>query len=140
MYRMIYFSAAKETTNQDELSRILIHAREWNSNNNVTGILLHIDGDFLQILEGEKEILKPLFERIKNDDRHHRVLLVIEGKIEKRQFPNWAMGYKYTGYVEINKIDSLKSFDRNDFLTGDEKIANAFLKTFLETHKNQMNN
>jgi Sensors of blue-light using FAD len=140
MYRIIYFSAALETTKEEELNNILLHARAYNLANEITGILLHIDGDFLQILEGEKENVKHLFEKIKKDKRHKGILTVIESEIKSRQFPDWSMGYKYTGYVEISKIKSLSNFNREAFLNADEKITNAFLKTFLESHKNQFNN
>ncbi len=140
MYRIIYFSAAIETTKEEELNAILLKSRTYNLANDITGILLHIDGDFLQILEGEKENVKYLFEKIKKDKRHRGVLTVIESEINQRQFPDWSMGFKYTGYVEINKIKSLSGFNREAFLNADEKVTNAFLKTFLESHKNQFNN
>ncbi len=140
MYRIIYFSAALETTSEQDLNDILLHAKAYNSSHNITGVLLHIDGDFLQILEGEKDNVQTLFEKIKKDRRHRGILTVIESEIKKRQFPEWSMGYKYIGYVEISKIESLANFNRESLLNADEKITNAFLKTFLDSHKNQINN
>ena len=49
------------------------------------------------------------------------------------------MGYKSTNYVEINKIDGLKEFDRVALFSNNEKIALTFLTVFLQAHKNHIN-
>lgn len=135
MYRIIYLSSAVNPMNDFELDELLLKAKNNNLRNNISGILLHIDGDFLQVLEGEKQNVIALFEKIKHDPRHQSILTVIEGKIQNRQFKDWSMGYKSTKYHEINEIEDLENFDRKTLFETGGKTVMIFLKTFLDSHK-----
>lgn len=73
MYEMIYMSTASELLSEEEVNSLLIQARHFNYANYITGVLLYIEGDFLQVIEGEKETIDALFEKIKNDKRHHDI-------------------------------------------------------------------
>ncbi len=139
MYRIIYLSSAIDSVDETELEKLLLKARLYNIENNITGILLHIDGDFIQVLEGYKEKVVNLYEKISSDIRHKGLIIVSKGEVEKRQFNDWSMGYKSTNYVEINKIDGLKEFDRVALFSNNEKIALTFLTVFLQAHKNHIN-
>ena len=136
MYRIIYLSSAVNPMTDFELDELLLKAKENNLSNNISGILLHIDGDFLQVLEGEKQNVMALFDKIKHDPRHQSILTVIEGKIQNRQFIDWSMGYKSTKYQEINKIEDLENFDRKTLFEAGGKTVMIFLETFLNSHKN----
>ena len=50
-------SSAIIKLSEEELNAILVQARQYNIAHSITGILLYIDGDFLQVLEGKKEHL-----------------------------------------------------------------------------------
>lgn len=139
MYRIIYLSSASDFVDEKELENLLLKARSYNIENDITGILLHIDGDFIQVLEGEKENVINLHNKISNDIRHKGIINVVKGEVEKRQFKDWSMGYKSTNYAEINKIDGLKEFDRAALFSNNEKIALTFLSVFLQSHKNHIN-
>lgn len=136
MYRIIYLSSAVNPMNDFELDELLLKAKNNNLRNNISGILLYIDGDFLQVLEGEKQNVIALFEKIKHDPRHQSILTVIEGKIQNRQFKDWSMDYKSTKYHEINEIEDLENFDRKTLFETGGKTVMIFLKTFLDSHKN----
>ena len=136
MYRIIYLSSAVNPMNDFELDELLLKAKDNNLRNNISGILLHIDGDFLQVLEGEKQNVIALFDKIKHDPRHQSILTVIEVKIQNRQFIDWSMGYKSTKYQEINKIEALENFDRKTLFETGGKTVMIFLETFLNSHKN----
>jgi hypothetical protein len=47
----------------------------------------------LQLLEGDKAVVKVAFERIKQDRRHVEVEVLLEFEDQARIFPKWAMGY-----------------------------------------------
>ncbi len=100
---------------------------------------MHIDGDFIQVLEGDKEKVTNLYDKISKDIRHKGIINVVKGDVEKRQFNDWSMGYKSTDYSEINKIEGLKEFDRVALFSNNEKIALTFLCVFLQSHKNHIN-
>ena len=88
LHRIIYLSRAAYNLSIDDLNLLWIKSISNNKIINITGILLYIDGDFLQILEGEKEAVQNLFELIKIDNRHKSIITVFNNAIEKIEFPN----------------------------------------------------
>ncbi len=119
MYRIMYLSRAVVRFSDDELEELLLKARQNNSKRNVTGLLILKGRSFLQCLEGNKEDVLEIFEKIKNDDRHDSLIEVIEEEDSKRYFPNWYMGYK-----TINELDEVRTKKLIDF--SESKNINAF--------------
>ena len=98
MFRVIYLSSATRLLSNDELSFLLRNAKIKNRKNNITGLLLYIDGDFLQVIEGEKKDVLHLFELIKIDERNRSIITVFSDDVDKRQFPDWLMGFSQLTY------------------------------------------
>jgi hypothetical protein len=73
------------------LSGLLIDSRENNEKNNITGSLICRADIYLQMLEGPKDIVLEVFEKIKKDDRHLEVEVLSAGPTEERLFAKWAM-------------------------------------------------
>ena len=57
-------------------------------------MLLYKDGDFLQLIEGEKSDVKALFEIIEMDPRHSGTIVVEEEETKERIFNDWSMGFR----------------------------------------------
>lgn len=83
---------------------------KFNNENNITGVLLYNEGFFLQVLEGEKDILERLIDRILRDSRHKEMLIILDESIEKRIFKKYS-----TGFSIINNTESIR--DLNTYLT-----------------------
>ena len=96
-----------------ELSEILEKSREYNDRDGVTGLLVYKydpdrkTGNFMQLLEGPGEVVKGAFKRISDDQRHHTKIVLEEGEISERNFPNWSMGFKA---VEPNELKHVAGF------------------------------
>lgn len=73
------------------LSGILASARHHNRRDGITGALICREDLYLQMLEGDAEVIKNTYERIRRDDRHTSVELLLTTDIEARLFPEWAM-------------------------------------------------
>jgi hypothetical protein len=73
---------------------LLEHARQKNTALNVTGLLCYDHKQFLQIIEGETDVILDLFHKILNDPRHTNVRILHEGDIESRAFSDWKMAYE----------------------------------------------
>jgi len=91
--QLIYASTANRPLSEVELSLLLLAARRNNESLGVTGMLLYHDGEFLQVLEGEREAVQALFGRIARDPRHTRVTLLQRQRVVQRQFADWSMGF-----------------------------------------------
>ena len=91
MYRLIY-SSRPFGFDTSILNGLLVDSRENNKKNNITGSLLCRADIYLQMLEGPEEKVIETFDKIKIDDRHIEVeVLLTEKLIKGRLFPNWAM-------------------------------------------------
>ena len=73
------------------LNAILESARRNNLRTGVTGALICRADVYLQLLEGPRDCVTTLFQRISNDDRHLDVMLVSVEDVPARLFPGWAM-------------------------------------------------
>jgi len=104
MIELIYHSEANHDLTPEDISNILKNARDFNSENNITGCLLYHNNEFLQILEGEKEIVQELFDSIEMDKRHSSVNLLVKEKKNERMFPSWSMAFNEFDSSETTKI------------------------------------
>tara|TARA_R110000868_G_scaffold79232_1_gene225502 strand:- start:5729 stop:6160 length:432 start_codon:yes stop_codon:yes gene_type:complete len=93
MFELSYRSAASSCICENDILEILNSAVEFNSQNNITGCLVFYDKHFIQILEGEKNIVKQIFSKIVCDSRHTKVQVLSEGSKDTRFFPDWNMAF-----------------------------------------------
>jgi len=92
MKRLTYISKFSRPLSREEVESIGTVSSSNNQKANITGILLASGGIFFQILEGEEEVVNPLYEKILKDDRHKDIFcLKNEPNISERQFPDWSM-------------------------------------------------
>jgi len=138
MYELIYMSSAINKFSEEEISLLLVKARHFNIENHITGVLLYIDGDFLQVLEGKKKDIEQLFEKIKRDKRHKGIIVVYEGSKTQRQFSNWSMGFHSTSYEMLRNLVGFEEINKKDLLNIEDKTAVSFLETFITTHKEKV--
>ena len=57
------------------------------------GLLVFVDSVFLQILEGEREVVTALMKKIDSDPRHKGVKIISDSDISARTFAAWSMAY-----------------------------------------------
>lgn len=100
-YQLVYSSEPKKRMMKSHLYKILRQSRINNKLDNVTGLLVFVDGMFLQVLEGQDDSVKKIFERIKADERHQNINILFEGNVEERAFPKWEMAYASPSAKEI---------------------------------------
>ncbi|NDP58189.1 MAG: BLUF domain-containing protein [Oxalobacteraceae bacterium] len=98
---LVYVSRSMQRMSLDELSKLLIHARASNQAAGVSGVLLHHDGLFLQLMEGEPDAIDTLFKKIMVDRRHEGVLILVDSLRDRpRMFPDWKMGFYHFSSIE----------------------------------------
>jgi hypothetical protein len=92
-YQLVYSSKATNKMMLSHLIGILRKARINNKLSDVTGLLVFVDGMFLQVLEGEEGRVKGLMKKISADTRHHDIKVIRGSNVERRTFSNWEMAY-----------------------------------------------
>jgi hypothetical protein len=93
MYQLTYISKESTAMVAKDLDKILVESRTTNTIKNITGCLVYYNQEFIQILEGEKNDVQELYEKIKVDNRHQSVKTLWEGKVSKRYFSDWNMAF-----------------------------------------------
>ena len=88
----------------EALPAIVKAAVRNNEQRSITGMLLYSDGNFLQVLEGEKEAVLQTFKHIEKDPRHRDVFVLLEQDIAERQFSSWSMGFKQLTGADLEKF------------------------------------
>lgn len=101
--RLIYSSEAAAGLAPSELEQMLAESRVRNRAHGITGVLLFVEGAFLQILEGEKNDVDDLMGRIERDPRHHDIKVFYEQEVDERAFASWSMAYLTPSAEEIAK-------------------------------------
>ncbi len=93
MFRIVYVSSASRYFVKSEIQDMLERARSKNANLGITGMLLYKEGNLLQALEGEEEVVAKLAKTIQDDPRHTDFLVLMRGPVERRLFPESPMGF-----------------------------------------------
>lgn len=93
LYALSYVSNQAAAMDNAALLKLLDQARRRNAALGITGLLLHRENCFFQVLEGGREEVLGLFEQIASDKRHQRVEIVSEGTIRAREYSDWRMAF-----------------------------------------------
>lgn len=102
-FRLIYSSEAAPGLAAAQLEEMLAESRIRNLAHGITGVLLFVEGAFLQILEGEKADVHSLMARIEVDPRHHGIKVFYEENVDERAFASWSMAYLSPSAEEVAK-------------------------------------
>ncbi|MSR16953.1 MAG: BLUF domain-containing protein [Methylococcaceae bacterium] len=130
LYCLIYTSIASQKMTDEELKAILQKARPHNCQLQITGMLLYKDPFFMQILEGEEDIIDQQFTRIAKDSRHHKVSLIYKNAIDERSFANWTMGFNKISRQHIDSTRSSNTLYNNCSVTEQSKVVTNLLEMF----------
>jgi hypothetical protein len=91
LVRLLYASRAGSVTTE-MIDIILAQSRANNPALGITGVLCHGGDVFMQLLEGGRDAVNRLYNRIAGDPRHERVMLLHYEEIAERRFASWTMG------------------------------------------------
>lgn len=104
VYELIYSSVASTSFSDTDLLSLLDQARANNRRLGVTGMLIYDGGEFLQLLEGDKDRVEGLYDHISRDSRHRSLQLFYTGEVSERSFDDWSMGFKMLGFDDKCKL------------------------------------
>ena len=116
IYKLIYTSKAAPGTTDSILEDILASANKNNGALGISGVLLFFDNSFIQLLEGDRDTVMALYNKIKDDPRHSDCDLMFEEYQDDRVFGDWRMAYvpldqesarKLCGNMDVTSVDQL---------------------------------
>lgn len=133
MYQLIYLSTATRLMEEKDLADLLEESRRNNLDHQITGLLLYLDGTFIQVIEGEEEKIRTLISNIIDDERNKDLQILNEDEIESRHFHGWSMGFLKIPVRELSKLEGFASIRHaDDFrpLMKQEGLALGLLRGF----------
>ena len=140
IYTLTYESVETSEMTHEDMTELLEKARLNNTRDNITGCLIYYMGGFVQVLEGEKQVVQKLYEKIKGDKRHQNVHMFSEDDEVKRTFPNWGMAYYPIDSKSTSKSE-FEQFRRNLMLLADfTEPTNVTAKLFWDRTKFLLSN
>jgi hypothetical protein len=77
-----------------DLAALGKNCAERKSHLGITGMLLHKNGSFLQVIEGSKAVIRDMFARISADPRHIDIRTICDRTIPHREFAGHAVSFK----------------------------------------------
>ncbi len=120
-YQTIYSSEATIPMQSDDLEELLEKARRKNGGLSISGALVYTDGLFLQILEGDRDHVQALMDRIRKDVRHEHVTVLREGEVASAQFGSWKMAYVSATPEQVARWAGLGAGAANDEAIDDDE-------------------
>jgi len=94
LYRLTYRSRQTSTEVADldfVVGQILGTSIRRNRAIGITGLLLVVQGQFIQALEGNIDAVRMTYACISMDPRHHDLHVISQGPAEQRLFREWSM-------------------------------------------------
>ncbi len=141
MIRLIYASSATREMSEDDLLFLLEQSRRRNERQNITGMLLLVGNNFIQVLEGAKKDVEEIYEDILNDERNTANIVILKEEITERAFPDWSMGFKHISEKNKGEIEGYTEFLDRKFtpteITGMSNKAIKLLYFFKEIYVTQ---
>ncbi len=107
LIHLLYVSAARADLQKRDIADILTSACNNNPRLGVTGMLLFVNGTFLQVIEGPHMHMDALFRRISADPRHSTVQCLVREEISARHFPDRSLGFRQ---VEVSDARGARAF------------------------------
>lgn len=125
-----YMSSQANVLSEKDIEELLYQVREKNKRLAITGLLLLIQGKFVQYIEGPENVIEKVYKKIKSDPRHNELLLLDKGELNERQFTDWSMAYHKIKDSEIEKLIGYKDLKLDElfFTKKDERSAHPVLK------------
>lgn len=131
LYTISYVSTSAELSDF-QINELLHITKLKNEDLGITGILMYSDQNFFQIIEGQKKVIKCLYQKIEKDIRHFNLIRILDRSINIPSFTSFQSTYTIVNrekdysdlqqFLEIEKIYNPENFKNISYL------VNKFMK------------
>lgn len=138
VHSIVYLSSSRTLLDEVEMKKVLEQSRKNNAVSDITGVLLYCNGNIIQALEGEKDVVQSLFHKIKHDARHTQVIPLFQGTVNARSFDKWAMGYSTPTSRNMDELKEQLAFIEDPYMQNNsqDKIFSLLQIFFRNNHRN----
>lgn len=107
LYEALYVSTIAPNEPVSVVADIAGKARHFNTEHDITGLLIFDGLRFCQQVEGSAKQVLALMERITQDPRHTKVELLHHAPLSERRFRSFSLGYS-----TLDDVDALGQLER----------------------------
>lgn len=107
---IVYTSSATRPMMESDLVKLMASSRANNERHGLTGMLLYRDGTFMQVLEGDREVVQGLFGRIRQDPRHRDVKVIADEGRAIRGFQDWSMSFQSGFNLAVHSLPGFNPY------------------------------
>jgi hypothetical protein len=105
MHHLVYSSTAAPHLIEAELQQQLVRWRTTNARLHITGLLLYSsEGQVMQVLEGDADLVHRLYSIISADIRHRDVVTLADGPVPSRAFADWSMQFRTVAPADFSRL------------------------------------
>jgi hypothetical protein len=112
------------------LQDLLVWSRSYNAQRGLTGLLLYSETQFVQVIEGDESAVRHLYDRIRQDGRHHHVTTLSEGPEPHRWFADWQMAAGYLESITLRQLLDVVEVGRSPLLPFDDPHVQTLVAAF----------
>jgi len=138
MIQTAYVSRASKAMTQEALLALLQQCLANNEASGVTGMLLYGNDTFVQVIEGEEDVLNTVVDKIQKDPRHSEIHFLYRKPLEQRQYTDWSMGFKRVSTQGLDSMAGSSAFGAKDFnfdyLIEHEAVVDDLMDHFRVPH------
>lgn len=91
MRALVYRSTPTHLLSADDLAALAFQARALNALDGISGLLIAGSDRFVQLIEGSQEGIDALLERLRADQRHRDLTILIDTIVPRRSTMGWDM-------------------------------------------------
>lgn len=132
-HAICYVSTANSNLNLHQIEALLNLSKDGNERKNIKGVLLYSEGNFFQILEGEKTLVLDVFKKIEQDPRHYGLIKILGKDITQGACDGYKVDilneeYKHGYKVPQKYLDALQGISP-EVKKSMEKMLRLFIIT-----------
>lgn len=137
-----YVSNSSPNLTNKELQELLHSTKENNLKLKISGVLIHNNGNFFQIIEGLQKNIEALYRKIMIDKRHHHVIELINQPIKQRVFRDYETSFSIIDNSEkMQKLETYLNWLKNAEMKSIDKLIKVtenfiYTKNDLLQHSN----
>ena len=132
MIRIVCVSTSEQLLSQDALLDILRTNAQNNERDQITGLLVYHNGDFLQVLEGPEGLIEQVMERVIVTSDKGAVNVLLQEEIEDRYFDRWTMSFATKENLAPEDQKHLSDFlERGELPELDDSAAMGFYQVLM---------
>jgi len=128
-YTICYTSKAIGTLDKKALDEIFNITEINNNKKGIYGILLFGMGDFFQVLEGNKDCLLTLYDKIKEDPRHTNIYEVMNRATENVVFSHYKSNFQIVH--NSKELEDIKQYLKSHEYSSTSNKIQRLLRPFI---------